>query len=145
MGTYSLMIRAGQGVAHSFTGTGIPTPTSGTLVTNSTDGTINTTASTGIIQANQLYVNSAALGGYGNLISGLNLGENATQVGTDAAVNFPTSGSQSPTSGNFGLHAQQLNVAGLSAGTYGLNLAGQITLPQLSITVVAGSKGQGDC
>lgn len=151
VGSYSLMIRAGQGVAKSFTGTGIPSPTSGTLVTNTgsgpNDGTIDLAHSTGIIQANQLYVNSNSLSGYGNLISGLNLGENATQVGGDAGVSagFATSGNQAPTAGNFGLYAKQLNVAGLNASTYGLNLAGQITLPNLSISVVPGSKAQADC
>lgn len=143
---YSLVIKAGQGVAPAFTGTSVPTPASGTLNTNA-DGTINTTSSTGIVSANQLFINSNLLTGYGNLISGLNLGENASQVGADAGVasGFAASGNQAPVPGNFGLYAKQLNVAGLSGSTYGINLAGQITLPQLSITVVPGSKTQADC
>jgi hypothetical protein len=143
IGNVSLKITAGQRVATSFTGTGIPTPPSGTLTLNA-NGTINTSTSTGIITANQLYMNATALSGYGNLISGLNLGQNAPDTYTTAAVT-PGTGNQAPTTGNFGLYANLLNVAGLSGSTYGLNLAGQITLPQLSISVTTGTQNQTNC
>jgi hypothetical protein len=117
----------------------------GTLALNS-DGTIDTTNSTGIITANALYANANSLTGFGNKISGLNLGESADKVAGDAsgtdpdtgvntAIQFPGSGNQAPTAGNFGLYATQLNVSGLNVATFGLNLAGAITLPDLHISV----------
>ena len=164
---YSLVIKAGMPVATTFSGTGIPTPPGGSLNTaggsatlsiNNTDGvkndgTINQTNSTagGVITANQLYINATSLTGYGNKISGLNLGQSADTV--DASTGgglFTTTGASptelnGPTAGNFGLYAKQLNVAGLSGSAYGLNLAGQITLPQLNISVVPGSQTQTNC
>ena len=149
IGNWSLKLNAGQGVATSFTGTSIPTPTSGTLNVSSTDGTIQAT-STGIISASNLYVNTNTLGGFGNLISGLYLGQSADTVAAsatdaNATVSFPSTGSQAPVAGNFGLYADQLNVAGVAGSAYGLQLAGKITLPNLKITVNAGSQKQADC
>ena len=91
-------------------------------------------------------MNSNMLQGYGNLVSGLNLGQSANTVGTQAGITWPTgAGGTTPTAGNFGLYADQLNVAGLSGESYGLNLAGAITLPSLKISVEPGAKTQTDC
>lgn len=144
LGTYSLIIRAGLGgsgqtIPDTYSGTGIPTG----VTPNATDGTLPA-GTGGLITANSLYLNSNALNGYGNLISGLNLGQSADSVAASAGLTLP-SGQTAPTAGNFGLYAQQLNVAGLNGTSYGLNLAGQITLPQLNIQVVAGAKTQADC
>ena len=144
LGTYSLIIRAGLGgggqtIPDSYTGTSIPAG----VTPNATDGTLPA-GTGGLITANSLYLNSNALNGYGNLISGLNLGQSAETVASSAGLTLPN-GQTAPTAGNFGLYAQQLNVAGLNGSSYGLNLAGQITLPQLNIQVVAGAKTQADC
>lgn len=146
---YYLLLTAGQGVNKSITSAGsssIPTPQNGTLNVSSTDGTIMGT-STGIVTAKNLYLSTPALAGYGNLISGLNLGQDAASVANSAGLNGGTPGTAgswpngSPTagSGNFGLYATQLNVAALYGGSYGINLAGSITLPNLNIQVKAGS------
>lgn len=174
LGTVSLMIRSGINNYGGLSATGgqtipdnyssISTTSNGTSVNVGSGASPLTVTSTGqlpsstngLITANQLYVNSNALSGYGNLISGLNLGQNAPDVaayaglGTGGTPGSPGTGSwptgqTAPTAGNFGLYASQLNVAGLGASTYGLDLAGNINLPGLSIQVVAGSKGQADC
>lgn len=159
LGTYSLVIRSGLGsggqtIPDTYSGTGLPSG-----VTTQTDAggnvTLNASSTGGIVTANNLFINSNSLQGYGDHISGLNLGQNATDVAGYAGLNNGTpgapgtgswpAGQSAPVAGNFGLYATQLNVAGLNGQTFGLNLAGQITLPQLKIEVVAGSKGQADC
>ena len=172
LGTVSLMIRAGINGYGGLASTGyqtipdnyssISTSGGGTTVNVGAGNTLTVTSNGqlpgttgGLINANQLFVNSNALSGYGNLISGLNLGQNAGDVakyaglsggapGTPGTGSWPT-GQSAPTDGNFGLYASQLNVAGLAGSTYGLDLAGNINLPGLSIQVVTGSKGQADC
>ncbi|MFT4264319.1 MAG: DUF6230 family protein [Nocardioides sp.] len=162
IGSWSLKLTAGQAVATSFTGTSVPTPPGGTLSTSggsatlsiNSAGTINETNSTagGIIKASNLYLNTNSLNGFGNLVSGLYLGQSADTVAasasdTNATVSFPavSGGQLAPTAGNFGLYADQLNVAGLNGYGYGLRLAGSITLPNLKITVNAGSQSQSNC
>lgn len=130
---FSLVIKAGQPVDPTkFDDASVPAS-----VTTNADGTLDTTSTSGVVTANQLFLNASKLSGYGNLISGLDLGESADQVGSAAGVagGFPTTGNQAPVAGNFGLYAKQLNMADVNGDTYGLNLAGQITLPQLSISV----------
>lgn len=173
IGTVSLMIRSGINNYGGLSATGgqtipdnyssISTTGGGTTVNVGSGASLTVTGTgqlpgttNGLITANQLYINSNALSGYGNLISGLNLGQNAGDVssyaglGANGAPGSPGTGSwptgqAAPTAGNFGLYANQLNVAGLGGSTYGLDLAGNINLPGLSIQVVTGSKGQADC
>lgn len=145
--TFSLVITAGQSVAASYDGVSVPSG-----VTVDASGKLSGSSLTGAISAANLFINSNALSGYGNQISGLNLGQSADTVATSAgfdgvpgsAGTWPN-GQTAPTAGNFGLYAQQLNVAGLSADTYGLNLAGAITLPKLKIKVVPSAKAQDYC
>jgi len=153
LGKWSLMITAGDpvGKAATFTGTSVPAGVS----TDATTGQLTGSSLSNAITANSLFINSDSLSGYGNRISGLNLGQSAETVGGSA--NLPTStstdaqgwpkdnGGTTPTAGQFGLYAKQLNVAGLSGKSYGLNLAGAITLPKLSLKLVSGAKTQDDC
>ncbi|MBO0843233.1 MAG: hypothetical protein J2O46_08610, partial [Nocardioides sp.] len=141
LGNVSLMITAGDPVPDTFAGTGVPTG-----VTTAADGTLSGDSLTNSISATSLYVNTNSLGGYGNMISGLNLGQSSETVANSAGIDWPSSqGGTTPGSGNFGLYANRLNVGGLGGQTYGINLVGQITLPKLQIKVVPGSKTQADC
>ena len=140
LGTYSLMITAGDPVASSFSGTSIPAG----VTTDSATGKLNGASATNAIFANNLFMNSTALSGYGNKIIGMNLGQSADTVKTGTVGDWPD-GQTPPANGGFGLTANQLNVAGLGGKSFGLNLAGDITLPKLKIKVVLGSKGQADC
>jgi hypothetical protein len=150
LGTWELRISAGDPVQGSFTAGQLPSGwTSGTQV-YSADATAAdpSTGETGLkagalkgatrasaISANNLFINTASLSGaLGNSISGLNLGQDAATVATSAGIAWPA-GQSTPTAGNFGLYANQLNVAGLDGSTYGINLAGSINLPKLSIKV----------
>lgn len=144
LGTFSLMITAGDNVPDSvaYTGTGLPA-TSPALDLSSA-GQLQGSSLSGAITADNLFVNSNALAGFGNKISGLNLGQSAETVSGSAGLSWPT-GQTGPVNGNFGLYANQLNVAGLNGETYGLNLAGAITLPKLAIKVLPGAKTQNDC
>ena len=164
LGAYSLMITAGDPVPDSYAAVSAGTTSvtvgdgassSATVTTKggtgSDAGQLSGSSLTNAIQASFLYVNSNSLGGFGNQISGLNLGESADKVSAEAGLTgagtaWPNAnGGSAPTAGNFGLYASQLNVAGLGAQTYGLNLAGNITLPKLSIKVVPSAKAQADC
>lgn len=135
----SLVITAGEPVRESFSGTSVPDGVtlddSGALAGDSLDGAI---------RASNLFLNSDALGGYGNQIGGLNLGQSAESVYGGAAVDWPE-GQTPPTPGAFGLSAQRLNLAGLEAATYGVSFGGEITLPRLKLQVFLGEKTQADC
>lgn len=139
IGPVSLMIIAGEPVQGSFSGTAVPAG-----VTLDPDGGLSGASLDGAIRASNLFVNADALSGYGNQISGLNLGQSADTVGSSAGLTWPT-GQTSPTAGAFGLYANRLNVAGLNTQTHGVNLQGQINLPKLQLKVFLGTKTQADC
>ena len=141
VGNYSLMITAGDDVPDSYNGSSIPTGTT----TDPTTGKLVNGSLSNAISATNLYLNSDALSGYGNKISGMNLGQSAETVGDSAGLTFEGNANQMPKAGAFGLYARQLNVAGLNGNSYGLNLKGNITLPKLSLRVVPGAKTQADC
>ncbi|MFT4287169.1 DUF6230 family protein [Nocardioides sp.] len=147
LGTFSLVLTAGSEIPDSYDNTVLSPVGTGSTIDSST----GKLSGSGLITANNLFINSPALGGYGNLISGLNLGESADNVwgetvGTPGSPTWPNANKGNiPTSGNFGLYADNLNVSGLAGDTYGLNLAGNITLPQLSLKIVPGAKAQADC
>lgn len=161
LGTYSLVMTAGDDVQANPDTTSLPPGWAPGTDVNAADNTPVAGLKAGAligdrrasaISADTLFVDANALSGYGNNVSGLNLGQSAGTVAGLAGVDWPTgSGGVDPgaagstTSGNFGLYAQQFNIANLDAGTYGLNLAGSITLPKLHIKVVSGAKGQADC
>ncbi|HEY0889779.1 MAG TPA: DUF6230 family protein [Nocardioides sp.] len=157
---YSLMITAGEAIPDNYT-TITPAASSinvgGTTITTvggtgPTAGSLAGASATNAVSADNLYVNADLLAGFGNKISGLNLGQSADTVAASAGLDgnndgtandFP--GTAGPTAGNFGLYANYLNVAALDGSTYGINLAGAITLPKLQIKVVPGNKTQADC
>jgi hypothetical protein len=147
LGGLALKITAGQPIPSTpYSGTAPPAgvetrtsdldgPDAGTAVGDSPNekaGALTGASLTKAITATQLYVNTEALAGYGNLISGLNLGQSAESVEATAGVDI----TQSAQTGGFGLYAQQLNVGGLNGDTYGMNLAGAITLPNLKLSVI---------
>jgi hypothetical protein len=154
---YSLIIRAGDSVQGTgFSGSALPTGVQTQPETGNDPGTtpgdLTGTSLANAINATNLFVNTNNLSGFGNLISGLNLGQSADTVSTTAgfqptgqdAGQWPT-GQNPPQAGNFGLTATHLNVAGLSGDTYGINLQGNITLPNLKISVVPGTADQSAC
>ncbi|MFE6509917.1 DUF6230 family protein [Nocardioides sp. NPDC057767] len=141
VGNYSLMITAGDDVPDSYSGASIPTGTT----TDPNTGKLTSGSLANAISATNLYLNSDALSGYGNKISGMNLGQSAETVGDSAGLAFEGNANQLPKAGAFGLYARQLNVAGLNGNSYGLNLKGNITLPDLNIRVVPGARTQADC
>lgn len=101
------------------------------------DGTI--TNPTGqAIQAQQLYLASDNLSGTGDQIAKLTLGQSADTLKMDT---IPFAG----TPGAFGLQAETLNVSNLDADSYGIDLQGQINLPNLKIRVLPGAKTKADC
>lgn len=150
IGTVSLMITAGDTVAGAFTSTTNPTVDgAGNPISYDANGLLSGSSATGAINATDLFINTNALTGYGNKISGLNLGQNAADVATAAQLNngtgtWPT-GQTAPVNGGFGLTANQLNIGAVNGASYGINLAGQINLPKLRISVLLGAKTQSDC
>jgi hypothetical protein len=145
---YSLLIIAGDTVqGTAFNGTSVPAG-----VSVDANGLLSGTSLANAISASNLFVNTTGLAGFGNKISGLNLGQSADTVAASAgfqsagqpAGQWP-SGQNPPQAGNFGLVADHLNVAGLTGDTYGINLQGQITLPNLKMKVVPGAQTQAVC
>lgn len=150
IGHVSLVITAGIPVKASFdTSSNTGTDGAGDPITFDSGGLLSGSSLSESIAATDLFINTDLLTGYGNLISGLNLGQNAADTASQAQLNngtgtWPT-GQTPPTEGNFGLTAEHLNVGGLDGSTYGINLAGNINLPHLKITVQPGTKTQADC
>lgn len=139
--TWSFVLTAGDAVPDSYTQAEVPAGVS----VNPTTGKLTGASEANAVSANNLYINSDTITGYGNKISGLNLGQSADTVGASAGITWPTTGQTQPQAGNFGLYAQQLNVAALGGESFGLNLQGAITLPKLNIRMQQGAKTQADC
>jgi hypothetical protein len=116
---------------------------------NSSGQVLNSTTDPDVVHAQYGYLNTQLLTAYGYQVSGLDLGITADQVNGSSYAgigNWPTdAGGTTPTAGDFGIYASQMNLSGAAAGSYGLNLKGSISLPKLSIRVVMGSKSQADC
>lgn len=142
VGEVSLMIIAGVPVKSSFAnGSNTTTDGAGNALTFDANGLLT---GGNHITASNLFVNSRSLNGFGNLISGMNLGQSADTVDSTAGIDWPV-GQAQPDAGDFGLTVDRLNVGGLGGDTYGINLQGAITLPNLKIKVVGGHKTQADC
>jgi hypothetical protein len=118
LGTYSLVIRAGEDV----------------------DGTVTTPAGSEL-SATNLYLSSANLKGKGDNITSMKLGQSADTVTTGTA--WPSG--MTPTAGKFGLQAKSLSITDLNATTNGIDLNGSISLPNLRIQVVKDPKTYADC
>ncbi|MGZ6733136.1 MAG: DUF6230 family protein [Nocardioides sp.] len=110
---------------------------------------LNPTTDPDIVHGDYGYLNSQLLTAYGFQVAGLDLGITADQVNGPSYAgigNWPTgSGGRTPTAGDFGIYAGQLNLSGTAANTYGLNLQGSISLPNLRIRVRPGALTQADC
>lgn len=101
------------------------------------DGTI--TADPGkTIAAEQLYVSTNDLSGHGDQIQKLTLGQSADTLTMDD-IGFAGA------AGQFGLQAEVLNVSDFESDSYGIDLQGQINLPDLRIRVLPGAKSRDDC
>jgi len=105
LGGLALRITAGQSIpAAAYQGTATPAtlgvsvrgadadgPDAGTLIGDSPDekrGALTGGSLTNSIAATNLFMNSKSLGGYGNYISGLNLGQSAESVEASAGVDI---------------------------------------------------------
>lgn len=135
---WALKVSGGNVIPDTYTGTGVPAG-----ITLDGNGKLSGGTLTNAVTADNLYLNASKLEGYGNLISGMNLGQSAETVAASAGL--PAFQGQQPQAGKFGLYVDQLNVAGLVGKSYGLNLAGSINLPKLKIEVVSAQQGQAAC
>lgn len=147
VGTTSLVILGGVPVKPSFNNAGVEsTDGVGAPIQLAADGQLAGSSLTGAVSVTDMFLNTKLLTAYGNKFSGLNLGQNASTVGAAAGLTWETDqGGVAPTNGNFGLFGSRMNLSGLNGGSYGINLAGQVKLPNLKIRVVAGTATQADC
>ncbi|HEY0889778.1 MAG TPA: DUF6230 family protein [Nocardioides sp.] len=147
VGTVSLIITAGAPVRAAFDDASLlTTDGAGMPVSLDADGRLTGASLDGAVGVADMFLNSDGLTGYGNRISGLNLGQDGSSVGPSAGITWPTSGGgTAPAEGAFGLFSRYLNIAGLDGGSYGINLAGQVSLPGLRVTVLPGVRTQADC
>ncbi len=148
VGAVSLMIVSGVPVRPAFDSSTLNmTDGNGAAITVDANGALAGTSLTKAVKITDLFLNASSLSGYGNKLSGLNLGRAATGVVGDANVNsgqWPT-GQTAPVAGGFGLTAEHLNVAGYSSDSYGLNLHGSVALPGIKVRTLPGTKTQSDC
>ncbi|MEI4272353.1 DUF6230 family protein [Klenkia sp. LSe6-5] len=98
-------------------------------VSDGADGAINTTA---------LRLATDSLSGTGENIARLTLGQSADTLDMGGT---PFAGPV----GGFGLQADVMQIGGLDASSYGIDLQGDVTLPNLSIRVVPGAVDKGTC
>jgi Family of unknown function (DUF6230) len=91
------------------------------------------------ITANQLFLASNSLVGNGENISKMTLGQSADTLSMGAGNPF------SGTPGAFGLQAELMQIGNLDGDSYGIDLQGQINLPDLKIRVLPGLKTKTDC
>lgn len=103
------------------------------------DGTVSGTAAQNIT-ANQLFLASNRLTGQGDQIQSMTLGQSADTVTMGTYGTF-TGG----TPGGFGLQAKTMRISKLDADSYGIDLQGQINLPDLKIKLVPGTATAADC
>ncbi len=100
-----------------------------------------------VVHAEFGYLNTTLLSAFGNQVAGMYLGETADTVAEHAQIGaWPVgSGGATPTAGDLGIYAKQLNLSGVGGASFGLNLKGSISLPKLSIRVLPGKRTQADC
>lgn len=148
VGDVSLVIVAGVPVRPVFDAATLNlSDADGAPIAVDANGALTGSSLTGAVKITDLFVNATELSGYGNKLSGLNLGRSADGVVGDADVNggqWPT-GQTPPVAGSFGLTAEHLNLADYDSDTYGLNLHGSVSLPDIKIRSVTGLKTQSDC
>lgn len=148
IGDVSLMIVAGVPVKPAFDDSALDlVDADGTAIDVDANGALAGSSLAGAVKITDLFVNATNLQGYGNRLSGLNLGRSADGVIADADVNggqWPA-GQTPPEPGGFGLTAEYLNLADFSSDSYGLNLHGSVALPDIRIRTLTGTKNQSDC
>lgn len=148
VGDVSLVIVAGVPVKPEFDTAHLTlADANGDPITVDADGALTGDSLDEAVKITDLFINATDLNGYGNRLSGLNLGRSADGVVADADVNqgqWPT-GQTAPTAGGFGLTAQYLNLADYDSDTFGLNLHGSVSLPGVKIRTLTGTRTQADC
>ena len=146
----SLVITAGTPVAGAFNPkVNQTTDGAGNPITTDPNGQLSGASLTDAVTVTDMFLNTNHLTGYGNRMSGMNLGQDAATTAASANLNNGTgtwpSGQNMPVSGNFGLSASTLNISGLNGSSYGVNLHGAVTLPHVRIVPSLGAQGQGTC
>ncbi len=145
--TTSVMIIGGVPVAASFNHGGVQTTDgAGTPIQLDSNGLLAGTSLTQAVNVTDMFLSSDLIKAYGNKFSGLNLGQSADKIGAASGLTWPAGGgSDQPDPGAFGLMAERMNLSGLDGSTYGINLAGSVSMPGLKIRVVPGTATQSDC
>lgn len=144
----SVIVSGGVPVKHSFDNAALTTTDgAGNPIHLDAAGLLTDASLDSAVDVTDMYLNATALEGFGNKFSGLNLGQNAEDAAAQAGLGWTSSthGGTAATPGQFGLEAKHLNIAGLNGSTYGVDLAGGLTLPGLKISVVRGNATQSDC
>lgn len=91
------------------------------------------------ITANQLFLATNRLVGNGENISKMTLGQSAD------TLNMGTGNPHTGEPGMFGLQAELMQIANLDADSYGIDLKGNINLPDMKIRVLPGSVTKSAC
>ena len=142
----SIVVTAGVPVKGSFgdNATFDGKDASGATIARTATGALTGSSLTGAVQVHDLFLNAAALTGYGSGISGLALGRSADQVSQIGTADWPA-GSQPPQPGAFGLTAEQLNIGDMDGDSFGMRMNGEAELPGLKIRIYPTGATQADC
>lgn len=92
------------------------------------------------VRIDAIYLSSPGLSGDGRQMSQVVLGRSA-----DTATLGPELGHPGGKPGNFGLGIKGFNLDGLEGTAYGIDLQGQVQLPDVDITLVRGEANRGNC
>lgn len=147
VGAASILILGGAPVAPEFNHAGVETQDgAGTPILLDDNGLLTGASLTEAVDVTDMFLSADLIKAHGNKFSGLDLGESADAVGPAADLTWPAGGgSDQPDGGDFGLMAERINLSGLDGGSFGINLAGSVTMPGLKIRVLPGAATQADC
>lgn len=145
-GSFSLVITAGVPVKGSFDNSTFDARDgAGAPITTDAAGALSGSSLDSAVTVRDLFLSATALSGYGNNVSGLDLGDSADQVQTDAGTTPWPSGQTAPAAGGWGLAGEHLNLADLDGQSFGIDLAGTAHLPHLHVGVYPSGSDQARC
>jgi hypothetical protein len=147
VGEASLIVTGGAPVRNTFDDAGLITIDGlGNPILFDANGLLTGSSDADAVDVSDMYLATDKVRAFGNNFKGLNLGQTPEQSAAGAGLSWGTNqGGDAPVPGNVGLLAERMNLSGLDGSTYGIELAGGLSMPGLDIRAVPGAATQADC
>lgn len=147
VGEASIIVTGGAPVRDTFDDAGLITIDGlGNPILFDANGLLTGASDADAVDVSDMYLATDRLRAFGNNFKGLNLGQTPEQSAAGAGLSWGTNqGGDAPVPGNVGLLAERMNLSGLDGSTYGIELAGGLSMPGLDIRAVPGAATQADC